>query len=184
MSKPNGIRDLTVTDNEITRRVSTRSAYLKGDNNNTNVWIRTNAKHADITDFMELSPSWGAASCAATQEHPNILCNPKVHYRVHKSPPPVPILSRINLVHTKQSSLSKIRTMEELVFDSRQGQKTFLCSVQTGSGAHPASCPVGTGGSFPLDKRPGREVDHSPPSSVDVKNPRSYTSTPPCVFMV
>jgi hypothetical protein len=28
-------------------------------------------------------------------------------------------------------------------------------------------------------KRPGREVDHSPPSSAEVKNACSYTSTPP-----
>jgi hypothetical protein len=28
-------------------------------------------------------------------------------------------------------------------------------------------------------KRPGREADHSPPSSAEVKNARSYTSIPP-----
>jgi hypothetical protein len=44
-----------------------------------------------------------------------------------------------------------------------------LC-VQTGSGAQPASCTVGTGGSFPGGKgRPGRDADHSPPSSAQVK---------------
>jgi hypothetical protein len=32
-------------------------------------------------------------------------------------------------------------------------------------------------------KRPRREADHSPPSSAEVKNAWSYTSTPPYVFM-
>jgi hypothetical protein len=31
---------------------------------------------------MELSTSWKAANCAATQEIPSILWNPKVHHRV------------------------------------------------------------------------------------------------------
>jgi hypothetical protein len=49
----------------------------------------------------------------------------------------------------------------------------FSCSlfVQTGSGTHPASCTIGTGGPFPGAKaRPGRDADHSPPSSAEVKN--------------
>jgi hypothetical protein len=45
-----------------------------------------------------------------------------------------------------------------------------LC-VQTCSGAHPASCTMGTGGPFPGGKaRPGRDADHSPPSSAEVRN--------------
>jgi hypothetical protein len=32
-------------------------------------------------------------------------------------------------------------------------------------------------------KRPGREADHSPPSSTEVKNAWSYTSSPQYVFM-
>jgi hypothetical protein len=44
-----------------------------------------------------------------------------------------------------------------------------LC-VQTGSGAHPASCTMGTGGPFPGDKsQPGHDADRSP-SSVEVEN--------------
>jgi hypothetical protein len=54
-----------------------------------------------------------------------------------------------------------------------------LC-VQTGSGAHPASCTMGTGGPFPRGKaRPGRDADHSPPLVPRSWMSRSYTSSPP-----
>jgi hypothetical protein len=43
--------------------------------------------------------------------------------------------------------------------------------VHTGSGVHPASCIMGTGGRFHGGKaRPGRDADHSPPSSAEVEN--------------
>jgi hypothetical protein len=45
-----------------------------------------------------------------------------------------------------------------------------LC-VQTGSEAIPASCTMGDGVPFPRSKaRPGRDADHSPPSSAEVVN--------------
>jgi hypothetical protein len=53
---------------------------------------------------------------------------------------------------------------------SPAGPKDFSSSlcVQTISEAHPASCPVGTGGSFPGGKASGRDAEHSPPSSAEV----------------
>jgi hypothetical protein len=42
--------------------------------------------------------------------------------------------------------------------------------VQTSSGAHPVSYTISTGGFFPGGKAwPGRDADHSPPSSAEVK---------------
>jgi hypothetical protein len=62
------------------------------------------------------------------------------------------------------NSISGVRSPTEA-----QGFSSNLC-VQTGSAAHPASCTVGTGGSFPGGKaRPERDADHSPPSSAEVK---------------
>jgi hypothetical protein len=43
----------------------------------------------------------------------------------------------------------------------------FFAHVQTGPGAHPTSCTMGTG-SFPGVKRPGRAADHQPPPSAEV----------------
>jgi hypothetical protein len=53
--------------------------------------------HCDIITYlltysMVQSPSWETSWFAASQEIPRILWNPKVHYRIHKLPPPVPIL--------------------------------------------------------------------------------------------
>jgi hypothetical protein len=58
--------------------------------------------------LTELSPSWGAANCSATQKLRSILWNPKIQYRVHNSPPLIPILSHTNLIHTILFHLSKI----------------------------------------------------------------------------
>ena len=54
--------------------------------------------YALLTYSMVQSPSWEANWFAASQEIPRILWNPKVHYRTHKRPPPVPILGQPNPV--------------------------------------------------------------------------------------
>jgi len=56
---------------------------------------------------MVQSPSWAADWLAASQEIPRISRNPKVHYRTHKRPPPVPILGQPDPVHMPTSHLQE-----------------------------------------------------------------------------
>jgi len=61
-----------------------------------------------ITYSMEQSPSCEPNWLSASQEIPHILWNPKVRYRIHNCPPPVPILSQLYPVHTPTSHFLKI----------------------------------------------------------------------------
>jgi hypothetical protein len=66
--------------------------------------------------------------------------------------------------------------MTEVLFLAEQDLS--LChNIQTGFGAHPASCPVGNGVLFSGVKQLGHEADHSPLPSPEDKNEWSYNCT-------
>jgi hypothetical protein len=76
-------------------------------------------------------------------------------------------------------------TVGVLGFDSRRGVGIFLFTTvsRMALGATQPSIQWVPGAlSFGV-KWPGREADHSPPSSAEVKNEWSYASTPQYIFM-
>jgi hypothetical protein len=72
--------------------------------------------------------------------------------------------------------------MTGVQFSAGAGDFSLLHHIlQTGSGAYPASYPMGT---LSLAvKCLGYEADHSPPPSAEIKNAWHYTSTPQYIFM-
>ena len=90
-----------------------------------------------LTYSIEQRPSLELSRFSASQEIPLILCNRKVHYRIHKCPPPVPVLSQINPVHALPSHFLKIHLI--IVLPSTLGSSKWSLSL-----TFPRQNPVGT----------------------------------------
>jgi hypothetical protein len=80
-----------------------------------------------LTHSMERSPS-EPNRFSASQKIPCILCNPKVHYRVDKCPPPVSILGQINPVHAPLTHLLKIHF--NTIFPFKPGSSKWSLSIR------------------------------------------------------
>ena len=72
-------------------------------------WKRARTHPHTLTYFMQQGPSWEANRFAASQEIPRILWNPKIHYRIHKCQPPVPIMNQLDPVRKSTSRFLKIQ---------------------------------------------------------------------------
>jgi hypothetical protein len=73
------------------------------------------------------------------------------------------------------------RTGAQFPVGAMMGFSSLRYRIQIDSEANPTSYPMGTGAPYPGGKLAGREPDHSPPSTAEVNNVWSYTST--YVFM-
>jgi hypothetical protein len=100
---------------------------------------------------MEQSPSW-----EVVKKILRLLWTPKVHHRVHKSPPLVPILSHTHPVHNFPSHFPNIHSNNIIFLSMPRGP------TQPPIQWVPGALSLGV-------KRPGHETDHSHPSSAKVK---------------
>jgi len=75
---------------------------------------------------MEQRSSWEANRFAASQEIVRILWSSKVYYRTHKCPPPVPILSQLDPIHTPTSHFLKINL--NIILTSTPGSPQWFLS--------------------------------------------------------
>ena len=75
---------------------------------------------------MEQSPSWEANRFSTSEEIPCTLWKPKVHSRIHNSPPPVPIQSSINPFYVPSYSL---RIHFNIIFPSTPGSSRWCLSL-------------------------------------------------------
>jgi hypothetical protein len=92
----------------------------------------------------------------------------------------IPVLK--NSLTNRDSSVSIVIRLRagRTGFDSWQGQGIFLFTTASRPAPGPNQSLIKWA---PGINRPGREADHSPPSSTEIKIAWNYTSTPPYAFM-
>jgi hypothetical protein len=79
-------------------------------------------------------PFWQSTSCLVIQEFPNSLWNPKTHFLIHISPPPVHICPELQFVpHKNHFSITKpiwLMLCKEIIALLWESQETYKCTVE------------------------------------------------------
>ena len=82
-----------------------------------------------LTHSMVQGPSWAANWFAASQEIPRISRNPKVHYRTHKRPPPLPVHQPQTLV-TELMEFTSVRPLLQWKSNKHYTFQESVCSLR------------------------------------------------------
>ena len=174
--------------NERIKLITSHNRQCKEMKNSVDIkyWKMSSRKHHFLsTNNMEQWSTSRANTFLGSQEISRVVWSPKVHYRFHKSPSLVLVLS-----HTKAIPLSSIififrhtLILSKYIFqygrDSAVGivitsvvrtpvGARFSTPVQTRPRTHRFSC-TRNDGSFPLRERPRRGVEQPSLSSAEVK---------------
>jgi hypothetical protein len=101
---------------------------MHGQQNIKKVYVLTYLLTYLLTCSLEQSLSSEAYRFSASQEIPRILWNPNFHYRIHKCPPPLPILSQLDSVHNPTIYFLKIGL--NIIFSSTPGSPKWFLSLR------------------------------------------------------